>query len=1025
MYRTRLGRWALTIACLCLLQTSQTLTALADDAPPPPRIVPDVAKLGASSADVRAQEAERLADASAKNLSTILPELLTALADPDVRVRRHVADVLTRIEDRRAVTALLVALDDKDTEVRQGVAIALGRPGLTDAVEPLMKVLRSDESPFVQAIAASELGDIGSPKAVPLLVEILASPRRGVWTRECAARALGNFREEPVFEPLVAALKDDQADVREAAAEGLGRLRDPRAADVLIAALKDKDPDVRESAAGAMGAVRNEKTLPALIAAMQNHDAAESRAAASALSQYGPDAVEPLIAVLNSKNTVLAQKAASSLGAIGDERAVAPLTAALKNPRQQVRNAAAKALYRLNAPSPYHPTGGDAARSYPVPQEVRAQIELLASDDAKTRAAAALALGRLGGPDSLKPLLAAAGDADRLVQRHAMDGLILSLEVSRDPRAVEPLLAMLNNPRFPIDEVARALGKTKDKRAVEPLIAAMTGRMDHRPWMLAYALGDLGDPRAIEPLIQLLDHPHSTSRVAAVRSLIQLDAGHRGYAAITRLFQSEGPYASMRDLAVVELAKVGQPAVAALTDALADENATVRDSAVATLRKIYGHGFDDGGKEWLIWRRQLLGELADQDRAEPAEVASTAETRRRNLVEAARFGVPEQVQAGRFLAFPDRVIASVQYRTGETSFPKPSPFRRQARPTAQPVIKSALAAWTLDGKLLWRTDLPLAYHLVAAGNQLVLAYDGGGLHSQRGLIWVDASDGKEIRRVSLPGRPSKVAFNPRSESLIIVFYPQRRLTVIDEETWMEVRSYQMDGTPAWKHSEPVSELTGIRLDATAVVIGSTAGKEPFVAGLDPLTGKSLWRRGWGRFPSVPELGTPRPKNLKGLACIPKTEGLEFLDPATGATLHALPRPNAQRLMPKFCEHADRVYYTSMQLEGFTLAAQAFPAGNVLWSDCTGTVSYAAPAAWGQDTVFLCQRLSGGLTGHGVVTELRVYSPTGELLSKITKQRVDADGKETGEGYFSTAIATPVGERLYVVDSDGLAALRWE
>ena len=60
--------------------------------------------------------------------------------------------------------------------------------------------------------------------------------------------ALGSF----AVEPLSAALKDEEWDVRQAAAEALGEIKDPRAVEPLIAALKDKDSDVRKAAAEAL-----------------------------------------------------------------------------------------------------------------------------------------------------------------------------------------------------------------------------------------------------------------------------------------------------------------------------------------------------------------------------------------------------------------------------------------------------------------------------------------------------------------------------------------------------------------------------------------------------------------------------------------------------------------------------------------------------------------------------------------------------------------------------------------------------
>ncbi|HUT10078.1 MAG TPA: HEAT repeat domain-containing protein [Thermoguttaceae bacterium] len=757
-----------------------------------------------------------------------------------------------------------------------------------------------------------------------------------------------------------------------------------------IALLSSADEKTRAAAARRLGSFGGEAApaVPHLIKLLTDHPPpryegsipmySPAYEALESLVRIGKPAIPDLTAALDHEDTAIRTRAADVLGQIGDGRAKKKLLAMLDDESPQIR------------------------------------------------AQAALSLGKIGGPDTLEPLLAAAEDPHSLVRGHALAGLALCPGIAEDPRAVEPLLALFEDPRYPAkDGVARVLGVLKDRRAVEPLIAALTGGTVGPPWPFAAALGEIGDPRAIEPLIKQLDYPHQSARSTAVRALIQMEAGHRAYVAITGLFACEAPYDYSRRMAIDELSKVGEPAVPALTDALEDENPNVAEAAAATLRKIYGEEFDHGGKAWLFWKRDLVKKLEAAENAQSSVSEAPTEVSEREFVREARFRIPGQVQVFKFLVTEQKVIASVQYRAGEVEVTE-SPYRRPFGERNAPVIKSALAAWDLQGNELWKIDLPPAYHLVPAGNQVVLAYDGGGSDSARGLIWVDPTAGREIRRVSLPGRPAKLAFNVRSESLVMVLYPQRRLTVIDEKTWMEVRAYRMDGTPAWVHREPVSELTGFCLDGPAVVIGSTSGEERFVAGLDPLTGESLWRRRWGRFPAVPERGTPRPKNVVGLVCVPKTEGLEFLDPRNGASLHALPRPKGQRMAPKFCGHGDRVYYTSTQLEGFTLAAQAFPAGNVVWSAQTGTVSYGAPTAWGENTVFLCRRLSEGLTGHVAVTELRVYAPDGRLIAKVTKRRLDADRNETEEGYFDDTVAPKAVEgRLYLVDTDELVALRWE
>jgi HEAT repeat protein len=70
--------------------------------------------------------------------------------------------------------------------------------------------------------------------------------------REAAANGLGRIGDAHAVEPLIAALKDRDYDVREAVAWALGQIGDTRAVEPLLATLKDENKGVQESAAKAL-----------------------------------------------------------------------------------------------------------------------------------------------------------------------------------------------------------------------------------------------------------------------------------------------------------------------------------------------------------------------------------------------------------------------------------------------------------------------------------------------------------------------------------------------------------------------------------------------------------------------------------------------------------------------------------------------------------------------------------------------------------------------------------------------------
>jgi HEAT repeat protein len=126
-------------------------------------------------------------------------------------------------------------------------------------------------------------------------------------------------------------------------------------------------------------------------------------------------------------------------------------------------------------------------------------------------AAISLSVGLLG----LAP--AAYGQADRVSQligwlqdknRAVRSEAARSLGDAKDPRAVEPLVAALNDKGVRLSAIT-ALGKIGDSRAAEPLIAALKDTDDVVRAYAAQALGRIGDTRAVEPLIAALNDTNS------------------------------------------------------------------------------------------------------------------------------------------------------------------------------------------------------------------------------------------------------------------------------------------------------------------------------------------------------------------------------------------------------------------------------------------------------------------------------------------------------------------------------------
>jgi len=206
----------------------------------PDSVAPLVTMLKSENEEVRWNVALALANLG----EAAVPGLVAALADTNAMVRRYAAFALAKIgpKAKDAVPALVEAIKDKEPTVRRNAADALGRigPAAKDAVPALIRALE-DKEHSVKLAAVNALGLLGeeAASACPTLVRLLekASASDLRWT---TAEALGRcgVGNTAVVAPLIAALKDENPNVRWAAAQALVRVGEPA-----IAALREAAKD--------------------------------------------------------------------------------------------------------------------------------------------------------------------------------------------------------------------------------------------------------------------------------------------------------------------------------------------------------------------------------------------------------------------------------------------------------------------------------------------------------------------------------------------------------------------------------------------------------------------------------------------------------------------------------------------------------------------------------------------------------------------------------------------------------------
>ena len=151
------------------------------------------------------------------------------------------------------------------------------------------------------------------------------------------------------------------------------------------------------------------------------------------------------------------------------------------------------------------PTAQRKIRPLPsdVPPEVRQQAEGLCSPEPQTRAYAIRCLGS-GGPKSVSAipvLLDALDDEDRCVRSRAAE----ALGKIGHPDAVEPLIDVFERDGEDWEvraSAAEALGKLGDARATPALIASLVDMVSHVRYQAAVALGEVEGGTAAETALE-------------------------------------------------------------------------------------------------------------------------------------------------------------------------------------------------------------------------------------------------------------------------------------------------------------------------------------------------------------------------------------------------------------------------------------------------------------------------------------------------------------------------------------------
>jgi HEAT repeat protein len=325
------------------------------------------------------------------------------------------ARAVLRLQNPEASAAIpaLIQMLGSDTEFPQFVSMARSDLSITqscdqfptfggEAADAIVKInLTPDKYPllFEGLDSNPQANADGGKTAEPIaktgsksgeLLSLLKSPN---WRlRANAARALGGLLDSRAVEPLIALLSTAEPwQVRGNAAFALGLIGDARALQPLIALQNDGYSCVSHAALKALGRLKNVNTLEWFVKRLNDPEPEIRRIAISGIRRSGSDSLVFEVlrqAALHDKDQGVREGATGALGDSKDPRAAEVLSAALQDSYINVRINAVRGLGRL--------------RRLEALDRI---ISMLSCDEPALREAAAVALGDMGDPRSVNPII--------------------------------------------------------------------------------------------------------------------------------------------------------------------------------------------------------------------------------------------------------------------------------------------------------------------------------------------------------------------------------------------------------------------------------------------------------------------------------------------------------------------------------------------------------------------------------------------------------------------------------------------
>ena len=198
---------------------------------------------------------------------SITPESVEQLLNSeDFGDRLRGVNQLRQLEPAIAYKLIQSAIGDKNVRVRYAAVSqmsTLGTQNLSNALEVLLESLRNDPEPDVKAAAADALGGLKLTEALEDLQQLYNNTSEWLIQLSIVA-ALGEMGDPKAFPILEKALNSEHELIQTMAIGALGELGDKRAIPLLLPYVSNADWQVRYRVAQALVRLGGEEAEPAL-----------------------------------------------------------------------------------------------------------------------------------------------------------------------------------------------------------------------------------------------------------------------------------------------------------------------------------------------------------------------------------------------------------------------------------------------------------------------------------------------------------------------------------------------------------------------------------------------------------------------------------------------------------------------------------------------------------------------------------------------------------------------------------------